>query len=124
VDLLIKNNSSQLDETLISQVWVNLISNALKYSRKKEKAATDIGNKIENDSTTFFSRDNGAGFDMKFVDKLFGVSQRLHKTIDIEWIGIRLAKVNRIVIRHGGTCWAKGEVDSGATFLFSLPNNQ
>ena len=112
------------DEPLISQVWVNLVSNALKYSRKKEKTVIDIGSKIENDLTIFFIRDNGAGFDMKFADKLFGVFQRLHKTRDFEGIGIGLANVNRIVMRHGGTCWAKGEVDKGATFYFSLPNIQ
>jgi light-regulated signal transduction histidine kinase (bacteriophytochrome) len=111
------------DETLINQVWVNLISNALKYSRKKEKAVIEIGSKIENDCTIFFIRDNGAGFDMKFADKLFGVFQRLHNTRDFEGIGIGLANVNRIVTRHGGKCWAEGVVENGAAFFFSIPNN-
>ena len=111
------------DENLINQVWVNLISNALKYSRNKEKAVIDIGGKIENDKTIFYVKDNGVGFDMKYADKLFGVFQRLHKAKDFEGIGIGLANVNRIVVRHGGTCWAESEVGKGATFFFSKPNH-
>jgi PAS domain S-box-containing protein len=111
------------DENLINQVWVNLISNAIKYSRNKEKAVIEIGGKIENDKTIFFIRDNGAGFDMAYADKLFGVFQRLHKARDFEGVGIGLANVNRIIVRHGGTCWAESEVDKGATFFFSIPNN-
>ena len=111
------------DENLINQVWVNLISNALKYSRKKEKAIIDIGGKIEKDKTIFYIKDNGAGFDMKYAHKLFGVFQRLHKAKDFEGIGIGLANVSRIVMRHGGTCWAEGEVGKGATFFFSKPNH-
>ena len=111
------------DESLINQVWVNLISNALKYSRKKEKAVIEIGGKIENDQIVFYIKDNGAGFDMKYADKLFGVFQRLHKAKDFEGIGIGLANVNRIIVRHGGKCWAEGAVDKGATFFFSKPNN-
>lgn len=109
------------DENLITQVWINLISNALKYSRNKEKAVIDIGGKIENDKTIFSIKDNGAGFDMIYADKLFGVFQRLHKARDFEGIGIGLANVNRIIVRHGGTCWAESEVDKGATFFFSIP---
>ena len=111
------------DENLFTQVWINLISNALKYSRNKEKAVIDIGGKIENDKIIFYVKDNGAGFDMKYADKLFGVFQRLHKTKDFEGIGIGLANVNRIVVRHGGKCWAESEVGKGATFFFSKPNN-
>ncbi|MFH1320938.1 MAG: ATP-binding protein [Bacteroidota bacterium] len=110
------------DENLINQVWVNLISNALKYSRNAEKAVIEIGGKIENDKIIFYIKDNGTGFDMKFADKLFGVFQRLHKTKDFEGIGIGLANVNRIVVRHGGKCWAESEVGKGATFFFSKPN--
>jgi signal transduction histidine kinase len=109
------------DEGLINQVWVNLISNALKYSRKKEKALIEISGKTWNEKTTFTIRDNGAGFDMKYADKLFGVFQRLHKARDFEGIGIGLANVNRIITRHNGKCWAEAEVDKGATFSFSLP---
>jgi PAS domain S-box-containing protein len=111
------------DEDLINQVWVNLISNALKYSGKVEKAVIDIGGKTVNGDTIFHIKDNGAGFDMKYADKLFGVFQRLHKARDFEGVGIGLANVNRIVMRHGGKCWAESEVGKGATFLFSLPNN-
>jgi len=111
------------DENLINQVWVNLISNALKYSRNKEKAVIDIGGKVENGEVIFHIKDNGAGFDMKYADKLFGVFQRLHKASDFEGIGIGLANVNRIVMRHGGKCWAESKVGKGATFLFSVPNN-
>ena len=111
------------DETLITQVWANLISNALKYSRKKEKSVIHIGGKIEDDQIIFHVRDNGAGFDMKYADKLFGVFQRLHKAKDFEGIGIGLANVNRIIARHGGKCWAESEVGKGATFFFSKPND-
>jgi len=111
------------DQDLIKQVWVNLISNALKYTKNKEKAIINISSKRKNDKITFRIEDNGAGFDMKYADKLFGVFQRLHKARDFEGIGIGLANVNRIVVRHGGTCHAQGEVDNGATFFFSLPNN-
>jgi PAS domain S-box-containing protein len=110
------------DETLINQVWINLISNALKYSRNTEKAMIDIGGKIENDKIIFHVKDNGAGFDMKYADKLFSVFQRLHKASEYEGIGIGLANVNRIIVRHGGKCWASSEVGKGATFYFSMPN--
>jgi PAS domain S-box-containing protein len=111
------------DEDLINQVWVNLISNALKYSRNKDKAVIDIGGKTVNGEAIFHIKDNGAGFDMKYADKLFGVFQRLHKAKDFEGIGIGLANVNRIVMRHGGKCWAESEVGKGAKFLFSVPIN-
>lgn len=110
------------DENLLNQVWLNLISNALKYSRNEEKAIIEIGGKIENNKSIFYVRDNGVGFDMKYADKLFGVFQRLHKARDFEGIGIGLANVNRIISRHGGVCWADSEVGKGATFSFSLPN--
>ncbi len=109
------------DESLINQVWVNLISNAVKYSRNQEKAVIEIGSNATTDETIFYVKDNGAGFDMKYADKLFGVFQRLHKARDFEGIGIGLANVNRIVVRHGGTCRAEGEVGNGATFFFSIP---
>jgi len=124
----VKINISELpdamgDEGLINQVWANLISNALKYSRNEEKAMIDIGGNIENDKTIFYIKDNGVGFDMKYADKLFGVFQRLHKARDFEGIGIGLANVNRIITRHGGKCWAESETGKGATFYFSVPGN-
>ena len=112
------------DETLIHQVWENLISNALKYSKYKEKAIIAIGSEIADDKTVFSISDNGAGFDMKYADKLFGVFQRMHKATEFEGIGIGLANVNRIVVRHGGKCWAESEVGNGATFFFSIPNEE
>ena len=110
------------DEVLINQVWVNLISNAFKYSKNKEKSIIKIDYKTEKDKTIFSINDNGAGFDMLYADKLFGVFQRLHKARDFEGIGIGLANVKRIIVRHGGTVWAESELNKGATFYISLPN--
>jgi len=115
---------SKGDEILINQVWVNLISNALKYTRNREIAVINIGGIIENGETIFHIKDNGVGFDMNYAGKLFGVFQRLHKAADFEGVGIGLANVNRIIMKHGGKCWAESEVDKGATFFFSLPTNQ
>ena len=109
------------DYQLIGQVWANLISNAIKYTGKKEKPVIEIGSFIEGNETIFYIKDNGAGFKMKYVDKLFNVFQRLHKSNDFEGIGIGLANINRIVTRHGGRCWAEGEVEKGATFYFTIP---
>ena len=109
------------DKELIRQVWTNLISNAIKYTMKKPEAVIEIGSISTNNEITFYIKDNGAGFNMKYAEKLFGVFQRLHKLRDFEGIGIGLANVNRIVTRHCGQCRAEGEVDKGATFYFSLP---
>lgn len=109
------------DPSLIKQVWVNLISNALKYSSQKEVQHIEIGSRKNNNEIVYYIKDNGAGFDMRYYDKLFGIFQRLHSNNDFEGTGVGLAIVHRIVKRHSGRVWAEGTVDQGATFYFSLP---
>ena len=111
------------DEQLLKQVWINLISNAIKYTGKKETAIIEIGSESKEFETVYFIKDNGAGFNNKYAEKLFGVFKRLHKTSDFEGIGIGLANVNSIITRHGGRCSAEGKLDEGATFTFTLPKN-
>jgi len=108
------------DPVLIKQVWVNLISNAVKYSRKKEHPQIEIGSTGINGSQVFFIRDNGAGFDMQYSDKLFAVFQRLHKVAEYEGTGVGLALVHRIITKHGGKIWAEAKLNEGATFYFTL----
>lgn len=114
--------SADCDRVLIKQVFVNLISNALKFSSQNPEPAIHIGSYPEPDSIVYYIRDNGVGFDMKFYDKLFGVFQRLHNPDEFPGTGIGLAIVKRIIIRHGGKVWAEGKVNQGATFYFSLPD--
>jgi signal transduction histidine kinase len=109
------------DTNLITQVWSNLISNAIKYSSKVEHPVIEVGSQTTHNGIIFFVKDNGAGFDMKYADKLFGVFQRLHHERDYEGTGVGLSLVKRIVNRHGGRVWAESEVNKGATFYFSLP---
>lgn len=113
--------SSHADRSMLRQVWTNLVSNALKYSQKKELTEIEIGSYDEDGVTCYYIKDNGAGFDMRYVDKLFGVFQRLHKMNEFEGTGIGLALVKRIIQRHGGNVWAEGKVGQGAKFYFTIP---
>jgi len=108
------------DQGLMKQVFVNLLANAIKYTRPRDPAVIEVGQTNVNGEQTFFVRDNGVGFDMQYVGKLFGVFQRLHAADEFEGTGIGLATVERIVHRHGGHIWAYGEIDRGTTFSFTL----
>jgi light-regulated signal transduction histidine kinase (bacteriophytochrome) len=112
------------DRSLLRQVIANLVGNAVKFTRQQPKAVIEIGASVGRagaGSVTFFVRDNGAGFNPRFIDKLFGVFQRLHNSREFEGTGIGLANVKRIVQRHGGRVWAEGAVNNGAVFYFTLP---
>jgi PAS domain S-box-containing protein len=108
------------DPALLKQVWINLLSNALKFTRQRAPAVIEIGCRRQADETAFFVRDNGTGFDMRYADKLFRVFQRLHRAEDYEGTGVGLAIVQRVVSRHGGQVWVAAAEDQGATFYFTL----
>lgn len=127
--------SCRADPTLLKQVWTNLLSNALKYTRKREAARIEVGCRTEprpptnglasqpsapGTETVYFVKDNGAGFDMKYAHKLFGVFQRLHRAADYDGTGVGLAIVQRIINRHGGRVWGEAQPNQGATFSFTL----
>lgn len=108
------------DPTMLKVVLENLLGNAWKFTGKKEKAIIEFGAAEADGKTAYFVRDNGAGFEMAYVDKLFGTFQRLHQERDFPGTGIGLSLVKRIIERHGGEVWAEGELDRGATFYFTL----
>ena len=112
----------QGDAALLQQVFVNLLSNARKFTRKQTKAAVEVGWQKQGQEGVYFVRDNGAGFDSKQAEKLFGVFQRLHRADEFEGTGVGLSIVQRIIQRHGGRIWAEAEVGQGATFFFTLPD--
>jgi PAS domain S-box-containing protein len=116
--------AAHADPNLMNQVFANLISNAIKYSGRKDNPVIEIGSKEESTEIIYYVKDNGVGFDMKYYDKLFGVFQRLHGADDFEGTGVGLALVKRIVTRHGGKVWAEAELGKGAIFYFSLNKKQ
>jgi signal transduction histidine kinase len=109
------------DGSLVEQVFCNLVSNALKFTRDRDPARIEVGTELIDGERVIFIRDNGAGFDMKFAGKLFGVFQRMHTVTQFEGTGVGLSIVQRIVARHGGRIWAEAEPERGATFRFTLP---
>ena len=109
------------DITTLRQVWINLVSNAIKYTGKNKNARIEIGSTRNDHEILYYIKDNGVGFDMAYSDKLFGVFQRLHRKQDFEGTGVGLALVKRIIDRHNGRIWAEAKVDEGAVFYFSLP---
>ncbi len=115
---------ARVDVSMMRQVWTNLLSNALKYTQKKEHARIEVGSYLEGDARVYYVKDNGAGFDMKFADKLFGVFQRLHDVEDFQGTGVGLALVKRIIERHNGKIWVDAVENEGATFYFSLPASE
>ena len=112
---------AEADPSLLRQVWVNLVANALKFTRRREQALIEIGGEPRAGHKLYSIRDNGAGFDPRRAERLFGIFQRLHAAKDFEGTGVGLSIARRIIERHGGSIWAEGEADRGAAFHFTLP---
>jgi light-regulated signal transduction histidine kinase (bacteriophytochrome) len=110
------------DPSMLRQVWVNLLGNAIKFTLPKDAALIEVGGHTGGAENTYYIKDNGAGFNMQYADKLFVVFQRLHGVAEFEGTGIGLAIVKRIITRHAGRVWAESKVDEGATFYFTLPD--
>jgi light-regulated signal transduction histidine kinase (bacteriophytochrome) len=115
--------TAECDPGLLQQVFINILSNAIKYTRIRDRAMIQVGQTTVNGEPVVFVRDNGAGFDMSYAGKLFGVFQRLHNTRDFDGAGVGLATCQRIVHKHGGRIWAEAEPDKGATFFFTIHND-
>ncbi|HEV2269113.1 MAG TPA: ATP-binding protein, partial [Steroidobacteraceae bacterium] len=111
----------EADPSLLRQVWVNLVANALKFTRRREHARIEINGAPRAEHKLYSIRDNGAGFDPRRAERLFGIFQRLHAARDFEGTGVGLSIARRIIERHGGSIWAEGEPDKGAAFHFTLP---
>jgi two-component system sensor kinase len=112
------------DQSLLNQVMMNLLGNAVKFTKSRETAVIEVGGRTEGKEDIYYVKDNGVGFDERYADKLFGVFQRLHDGEEFEGTGVGLSIVKRIVQRHGGRVWAEGKVGEGATFYFALPKNE
>ena len=109
------------DRAMMRQVLMNLLSNAVKFTIPRDLALIEVGLRSEAGRSTYYVKDNGVGFDMQYVDKIFGVFQRLHTVEEFEGTGVGLAIVQRIVHRHGGEVWAEGKIDEGAVISFTVP---